>query len=58
MQIGLCCYQKGTNNKWTFDLTTHLMVDLEKIIAIGSMTYIVDIDAYELYPGDEKIFNI
>ena len=25
---------KGTNNKWTYDLTDHLMVDLEIIIAL------------------------
>ena len=46
--------KKGTNNKWTYDLTNHLMVDLETIIALASMTYIVDLDAYELHLGDEK----
>ena len=30
------------------------MVDLEPI---ASLTYIVDLDAYELHPGDEKAFN-
>jgi hypothetical protein len=33
------------------------MVDLETIIAFAFMTYIVDLDAYELHPGDEKVFN-
>ena len=32
------------------------MVDLETIIAIASMTYTVDLDAYEI-PGDKKFFN-
>ena len=57
MEIGLCCCQKGTNNKRTYDLTDHLMVDLEIIIALASMTYFVDLDVYELHPRDEKIFN-
>ena len=29
MRIGVCWYQKGTNNKWTYKLTYHFMVDLE-----------------------------
>ena len=32
----------------------HLRVDLETIIALASMTYIVDLIAYELHPRDEK----
>ena len=48
INIGLCWYKKGTNNKWTYDLMDNLMVDLE--------TYIVSLDAYELYLGDEKVF--
>ena len=27
------------------------------IIALGTMTHIVDLVAYELHPGDEKIFQ-
>jgi hypothetical protein len=53
IKIGLCRYQKGTNNKWTYDLTNHLMIDLETIIALAFMTYIIDIDGYELLMGDE-----
>lgn len=34
------------------------MVDLETILTITSMTYIVDLDAYELYPGMEKSSTI
>ena len=33
------------------------MVDLETIVALAFMTYIGDLDAYELHPGDEKAFN-
>ena len=33
------------------------MVDLETIISLASMTYIVDLDAYVLHPGDEKVLN-
>ena len=28
MEIGLCWYQKGTNNMWIYDLIDQLMVDL------------------------------
>ena len=40
VKIGLCWYQKGANNKWTYDLTDHLMLDLEIIIALATMTCI------------------
>ena len=33
------------------------MVELETIIALASMTCIVSLNAYELYPKDENIFN-
>jgi hypothetical protein len=51
MKIGLCWYQKETHNKWTYDLTDHLKVYLERIIALASMTYVVDSNAYELHHG-------
>ena len=35
----------------------HWMVELETIIALASMTYIVDLHAYELHPGDENFVN-
>jgi hypothetical protein len=61
MEIGLCWYHKGTNNKWTYGLRhmtiSHLMVDLEIIIALASVPCIADLDAYELHPRDEKVFN-
>ena len=33
------------------------MVDLQTIIALAFMTYIIDLDAYELHMRDENIFN-
>ena len=57
MEIGLCWYQKGTTKKGTYDLTDHLMVDVETLTALASMTYIIDLDANELHMGDEKVFN-
>ena len=33
------------------------MVDLETKILIAPMTYIVDLDAYELHLGNEKVVN-
>ena len=56
MEIGLRWYQEGTNNKWTYNLTDHLMEDLETTNALPSMTYIVDSHAYELHWGNEKVF--
>ena len=54
MDIGLYWYQKGTINKWTYDLTNHLMVDLETIIALATMTYIAKLDVYEFPPRMKK----
>ena len=33
------------------------MLDLETMIAIAYMTYIIDLEFDELHLGDEKIFN-
>ena len=54
MGIGLSWYQKETNNNWTYDLTNHLIAYLEIIIALASMTCIVDLNGCELHSGDEK----
>ena len=35
----------------------HLMVGLEAIIALAFMTCIIDLDAYKLHLGDEKVFT-
>ena len=34
-----------------------MMVDFETIIALASLTYIVDLDVYESHMGDENIFK-
>ena len=47
-------YQKGTNNKWTYNLTNHLMVNLDTKIALAFMTYIIDLNANELHLENEK----
>ena len=54
MEIDLCWYQRETNNKWTYNLTNYLMIDLETIIALTFMTYIIDLNAYKLHPGAKK----
>ena len=46
-----------TDNQWTYDLVSYLMVGLDRIFALASMTYIVDLDACELNAGNEKVFN-
>jgi hypothetical protein len=46
---------KRTNNKWTYNLMDHLMLYLEKTIALAFMTYIIDLNAYEVHPGDENL---
>ena len=38
MEIGLYWYQ-GSNNKWTYNLPYHLIVDLETIIASTSTIF-------------------
>ena len=53
---------KKTDNKGTYNLTNHLMKNFiwffETIITLASMTYIVGLsDAYELYLGDDNVFN-
>ena len=54
IEIGLRWYKKWTNNKWTYVLTDHLMLDLESIIALAFVIYIVDFVAHDLHPADEK----
>ena len=57
MEIGLCWYQKGINDKWPYDYMDHLMLDSKTIFAIASMTHVINLNAYELHLGDEKVFN-
>ena len=59
MEIGSYWYQQGTNNKRTYHLTYHyhLIVDLETIIPFAIMTYIAELEGYELHLGDERVFK-
>ena len=56
MEIDLCWYKKKPTIR-SYNLTGHLMVHLGTIIAIASMTYIVDLDASEAHSGDEKVIK-
>jgi hypothetical protein len=40
------------------NICEHLVqwIDFETIIALISMIYVVDLDAYEIHPEDEKVF--
>lgn len=53
LKVGLCWYKKSGRSKWTDDLTDHVMVDLDTIIAPANLTYEVEGDTYELHPSDE-----
>ena len=53
--IDLCWYQKGANNKWTYNLTNNLMIELATSTALAFVTYIVHSDAYELHLGMESL---
>ena len=55
--ISLCWCHKGTDNKWTYDLVNHLMVDFDTIIALAFMTYVTYLNACESHPEDENSFN-
>ena len=44
-----------TSGHTTF--SNHLKIDLESIIELIAMPYIVDLNNYELHPRDEKNFN-
>ena len=42
---------------WTYDLKNHLVVELETIIALAIMTYIVETNLCKLHPMDEWVFT-
>ena len=44
MEIGLCWYENKNGSMSTYDLTDHIMVELETIIALTTMTYIAKIN--------------
>ena len=57
MEIDLYWFKQGTYIKWSYDLMDHLMVDSKLIMALALMTYIIDLGAYELHPGDKNVYN-
>jgi hypothetical protein len=44
IEIGLCWHQEGTNEKWIYDITNNLMIDLETITSITSLA------SYDILP--------
>ena len=57
VEVGLCWYQKSAGLKWSYDLTDHIMVELDTVIALANLMYDVETYTYELHPSDEKVFN-
>ena len=55
LDIGFCWYQNRNESMWTYDLTDHLMIELETIIALNTMTYIVETNLYESHPMNEQV---
>ena len=53
MEIGYRWYQNKNKSMWTYDVMDHLLMELETIIALATMTYIVEANSYELHPMDE-----
>jgi hypothetical protein len=56
VEVGLCWYQKFAGLKWSYDLTYHIMVELNTVIALANLTYDAETNTYELHPSDEKVF--
>ena len=52
MEVGLCWYQNKNGSMWTYDLTYHMMLELETIIALAIMTYIIETNMYALHRTD------
>ena len=50
-------YQKSARLRWSYDLTDHIMVELDTVIALANLTYDAETYMYELHPSDEKVFN-
>jgi len=57
VEVGICWYQKFVGLKWSYDLTDHIMVELDTIIVLADLTYDAETDTYKLHPSDEKLFN-
>lgn len=48
VEIGLCWYQKDQVSMWTYDITNHVMIDLDIVIALVIITFMEVINFYEL----------
>jgi len=44
VEVCLCWYQKSAWLKWSYDLTYHIMVELDVVIALANLTYDVETD--------------
>jgi hypothetical protein len=47
-------YQKFAGLKWSYDVTYHIMVELDTVIALANLTYDAMTNTYKLHPSDEK----
>lgn len=54
IEVYLTWYQNSTCLKSTSNLTYHLMVDYDTIIALANLTY-TETDTYKLHPSEEKV---
>ena len=51
VEVGLCWYLKSIGLKWSYDLTDHIMVELDTVIALANLAYDVETNTYELRPS-------
>ena len=57
MEIGLCWYQNDHELLWTINLTDLIMGDLETLIALATITFVVEQNLCEWHATHEKMFN-
>lgn len=55
--LGLCGCQMRNGMKWIYDYMDHMMLNVDAIISLASMMYILSLGYYELHLLDEKSFN-
>ena len=58
VEVGLCWCQKDHGSLWTSDLTYHVMVYLQTIIALATINVVLGNHLCELHPTDEKCLMI
>jgi hypothetical protein len=44
VKVGLCWYQKSEGLKWSYDITDHIMVELDMVITLANLTFDVETD--------------